>query len=104
MSCMTSRLRRSTPEQTHVRWQLYHVPGLSEGKLRVTQARMRDLVNQIHQDIPIWNNKKNKERAAAGQGRWADPGLSQAVRPLLRFRRAGTRREGRLIYREVATA
>ncbi len=45
-------------ERTHVRWQMYHIPGLSEGKLRVTQARMRDLVKQINQDIPIWNNKK----------------------------------------------
>lgn len=45
-------------ERTHLRWQLYHTPGLSDGKLRVTQARMRDLVKQVEQDIPIWNAKK----------------------------------------------
>jgi 3-ketosteroid 9alpha-monooxygenase subunit A len=42
---------------THVRWQLYHPPGLSDGKMRVTVARMRDLSKQINQDIPIWENK-----------------------------------------------
>jgi hypothetical protein len=36
---------------------MYHAPGLSEGKMRVTAARMRDLAKQVHQDIPIWNNK-----------------------------------------------
>lgn len=44
-------------ETTHLRWQLYHAPGLSEGRLRVTAARIRDLVKQVNQDIPIWNNK-----------------------------------------------
>jgi hypothetical protein len=44
-------------ETTHLRWQLYHAPGLSEGRMRVTAARMRDLVKQVNQDIPIWNNK-----------------------------------------------
>lgn len=43
--------------RTHLRWQMYHVPGLNEGKMRVTAARMRDLVKQVNQDIPIWNNK-----------------------------------------------
>ena len=44
-------------EHCHLRWQLYHVPGMSEGKMRVTAARMRDLVKQVNQDIPIWNSK-----------------------------------------------
>jgi phenylpropionate dioxygenase-like ring-hydroxylating dioxygenase large terminal subunit len=43
---------------THLRWQMYHIPGLSEGKMRVTKARMRDLVKQVNQDIPIWNAKR----------------------------------------------
>lgn len=52
--------QQTTPidaETTHVRWQLFHLPGISEGKLRVSKARMRDLVGQIEQDIPIWNRK-----------------------------------------------
>jgi 3-ketosteroid 9alpha-monooxygenase subunit A len=36
---------------------MYHAPGLSEGRIRVTDARIRDLVKQVHQDIPIWNAK-----------------------------------------------
>ncbi|HEX7819323.1 MAG TPA: Rieske 2Fe-2S domain-containing protein [Sphingobium sp.] len=44
-------------EHSHIRWQLYHRSGLSEGRLRVTAARMRDLVKQVNQDIPIWNAK-----------------------------------------------
>ena len=55
-------------QTTHVRWQLYHIPGLSEGKLRVTQARMRDLIKQIEQDMPIWNNKLNLEKPLLVQG------------------------------------
>ena len=43
---------------THLRWQMYHIPGLSDGKMRVTMARMRDLVKQVNQDIPIWNRKR----------------------------------------------
>ena len=46
-------------EHTHLRWQLYHPPGISDGKMRVTKARMRDLVKQVEQDMPIWANKKN---------------------------------------------
>jgi 3-ketosteroid 9alpha-monooxygenase subunit A len=45
-------------EHTHLRWQMYHIPGLSDGRLRVTQARMRDLVKQVNEDIPIWNTKR----------------------------------------------
>ena len=45
-------------ETTQVRWRLYHPPGISEGKMRVTKARMRDLVHQITQDIPIWEHKR----------------------------------------------
>jgi 3-ketosteroid 9alpha-monooxygenase subunit A len=45
-------------EHTHLRWQMYHIPGLSDGRLRVTQARMRDLVRQVNEDIPIWNTKR----------------------------------------------
>lgn len=44
-------------EHTHIRWQMYHRSGLSEGRMRVTAARMRDLTKQITQDIPIWNAK-----------------------------------------------
>ena len=44
-------------EHTHLRWQMYHVPNLSEGRMRVTKARMRDLVKQVTEDIPIWNRK-----------------------------------------------
>ena len=65
---MNQQVTPITAQQTHVRWQLYHIPGLSDGKLRVTQARMRDLVNQIHQDIPIWNNKKCEERPLLVKG------------------------------------
>lgn len=65
---MNQQVTPITAEQTHIRWQLYHIPGLSDGKLRVTQARMRDLVNQIHQDIPIWNNKKREERPMLVKG------------------------------------
>lgn len=43
---------------THMRWQFYHPPEISEGKMRVTKARMRDLVKQVTQDIPIWENKR----------------------------------------------
>ncbi len=54
--------------RTHLRWQLYHTPGLSDGKLRVTQARMRDLVKQVEQDIPIWNAKKCETRPLLVKG------------------------------------
>jgi phenylpropionate dioxygenase-like ring-hydroxylating dioxygenase large terminal subunit len=53
--------QQTTPidaETTHVRWQLFHPADISEGKMRVTQARMRDLVKQINQDVPIWENKR----------------------------------------------
>jgi 3-ketosteroid 9alpha-monooxygenase subunit A len=43
---------------THMRWQFFHPPELSDGKMRVTKARMRDLVKQVTQDIPIWENKR----------------------------------------------
>lgn len=45
-------------ETTHLRWQLYHRPGISDGKMRVNVARMRDLVKQVNQDIPIWERKR----------------------------------------------
>ncbi len=45
-------------ENTHIRWKLYRQSNLSDGKMRVNQARMRDLVKQIVQDIPIWNAKR----------------------------------------------
>ena len=54
------QVQQATPidsEHTQIRWQLYHAPGISEGRLRVAQARMRDLAKQIEQDIPIWNRK-----------------------------------------------
>ncbi len=62
---------------THVRWQMYYTPGLSDGQLRVTQARIRDLLSQIEQDIPIWNNKQNMEK----------PLLVQGDGPILAYRR-----------------
>ena len=65
-------------ERTHIRWQMYHPPGISDDKLRVTTARVRDLVKQINQDIPIWNHKKNK----------TDPILVQGDGPILAYRRA----------------
>lgn len=55
-------------EMTHLRWQMYHIPGLSEGRMRVTQARMRDLVKQVHQDIPIWNRKRFMQKPQLVQG------------------------------------
>lgn len=54
-------VQQTTPvdaETTHLRWQLYHPPGVSDGKMRVNAARMRDLVKQINQDIPIWERKR----------------------------------------------
>jgi len=55
-------------EHTHVRWQMYHIPDLSEGRMRVTTARMRDLVKQINQDIPIWNAKRYVEKPLLVKG------------------------------------
>lgn len=63
-------------ETTHVRWQLYHPPGLSEGKMRVTKARMRDLAKQITQDQPIWEAKRFTP----------DPILVEGDGPLLAYR------------------
>lgn len=65
---MNQQVTPITSQQSHLRWQLYHIPGLSDGKLRVTQARMRDLVKQVHQDIPIWNNKKCETRPMLVKG------------------------------------
>ena len=62
---------------THLRWQLYHPAGISDGKLRVTKARMRDLVKQVHQDIPIWNNKIYR----------TEPLLVKGDGPMLAYRR-----------------
>lgn len=72
--------QQSTPidgHTTHLRWQLYHLPDISEGKMRVTKARMRDLVKQVNQDIPIWNNKRFN----------AEPLLVQGDGPILAYRR-----------------
>jgi 3-ketosteroid 9alpha-monooxygenase subunit A len=65
-------------ETTHLRWQMYHAPGLSDGKLRVTAARIRDLVKQVEQDIPIWNNKIYRP----------EPMLVKGDGPMLAYRRA----------------
>jgi len=65
---MNQQVTPIAADKTHVRWQLYHIPGLSDGKLSVTQARMRDLVKQINQDIPIWNNKKSETRPMLVKG------------------------------------
>ena len=74
------QVQQATPidaEHTHIRWQLYHPPGISEGKMRVTKARMRDLAKQIEQDIPIWNRKVFLKQ----------PLLVQGDGPLLAYRR-----------------
>ena len=65
-------------EHTHLRWQMYHAPGLSEGRMRVTAARIRDLVKQVNQDIPIWNAKRYNP----------EPLLVQGDGPMLAYRRA----------------
>ena len=65
---MSQQVTPITSEWTHLRWQLYHIPGLSDGQLRVTQARMRDLVKQVEQDIPIWNSKKSERRPLLVKG------------------------------------
>jgi 3-ketosteroid 9alpha-monooxygenase subunit A len=64
-------------EHTHLRWQMYHAPGLSEGRIRVTDARIRDLVKQVHQDIPIWNAKIFR----------TEPLLVKGDGPILAYRR-----------------
>lgn len=64
-------------EHCHLRWQLYHLPDLSDGKMRVTLARMRDLVKQVNQDIPIWNAKTYH----------TEPLLVQGDGPILAYRR-----------------
>lgn len=64
-------------QTTHLRWQMYHIPGLSEGRMRVTNARMRDLVKQVNQDIPIWNRKRFSEK----------PLLVKGDGPLLAYRK-----------------
>jgi nitrite reductase/ring-hydroxylating ferredoxin subunit len=64
-------------EHTHLRWQLYHPADISDGKLRVTKARMRDLVKQVNQDIPIWNNKIYR----------TEPLLVKGDGPMLAYRR-----------------
>ncbi|KHK90165.1 Rieske 2Fe-2S domain-containing protein [Novosphingobium malaysiense] len=74
---MNQQVTPITSSRSHLRWQLYHIPGLSDGKLRVTQARMRDLVRQVEQDIPIWNSKKCETR----------PLLVKGDGPILAYRR-----------------
>jgi 3-ketosteroid 9alpha-monooxygenase subunit A len=64
-------------EHTHLRWQMYHAPGLSEGRMRVTAARIRDLVKQVNQDIPIWNAKIYR----------TEPLLVKGDGPMLAYRR-----------------
>jgi 3-ketosteroid 9alpha-monooxygenase subunit A len=62
---------------THMRWQFYHPPEISDGKMRVTKARMRDLVKQVTQDIPIWENKRYH----------AEPLLVEGDGPILAYRK-----------------
>ena len=72
--------QQTTPinaETTHLRWQMYHAPGLSEGRLRVANARIRDLVKQVQQDIPIWNAKIFR----------SEPLLVKGDGPILAYRR-----------------
>jgi nitrite reductase/ring-hydroxylating ferredoxin subunit len=54
-------VQQTTPidhETTRVQFLFYHPKDLSEGKMRVTAARIRDLTKQIVQDIPIWECKR----------------------------------------------
>jgi 3-ketosteroid 9alpha-monooxygenase subunit A len=62
---------------THMRWQFFHPPDLSDGKMRVTKARMRDLVKQVTQDIPIWENKRYHP----------DPLLVEGDGPIIAYRK-----------------
>ncbi len=69
--CHVVQAQQVTPidsEHTHLRWQMFHPPGISDGKLRVTMARIRDLVKQVQQDIPIWNSKIYMERPLLVKG------------------------------------
>lgn len=78
--CHVVQAQQVTPidaEHTHLRWQMFTPPGISEGKMRVTQARIRDLVKQVTQDIPIWNAKRFMEQ----------PMLVKGDGPLLAYRR-----------------
>lgn len=63
---------------THLRWQFYHPAGISDGKMRVTVARMKDIIKQLGQDIPIWENKRYLEK----------PLLLRNGGPILAYRRA----------------
>lgn len=74
---MAQQITPIDSESCHLRWQLYHLPAISEGKMRVTKARMRDLVKQVLQDIPIWENKQYLP----------DPLLVQGDGPILAYRR-----------------
>ena len=74
---MSQQVTPVDAEHTHLRWQLYHPPGISEGKMRVTKARMRDLVKQVNQDIPIWNAKIFR----------TEPLLVKGDGPILAYRR-----------------
>lgn len=62
---------------SHLRWQFFHLPDISDGKLRVAKARMRDIVKQVNQDIPIWTNKRYQ----------TEPLLVQGDGPILAYRR-----------------
>lgn len=65
---MAQQITPINSEHTHLRWQLYHPAEISEGKMRVTKARMRDLVNQVEQDIPIWNAKQYRKEPLLVEG------------------------------------
>ncbi|RZK03527.1 MAG: (2Fe-2S)-binding protein [Novosphingobium sp.] len=78
--CHVVQAQQVTPidaEHTHLRWQMFTPPNISEGKARVTAARIRDLVKQVTQDIPIWNAKRFQEQ----------PMLVKGDGPLLAYRR-----------------
>ena len=78
--CHVVQAQQVTPidsGHTHLRWQMFTPPGISEGKQRVTNARIRDLVKQVNQDIPIWNNKIYMK----------EPLLVQGDGPMLAYRR-----------------
>lgn len=74
---MSQQVSPIDAHSTHLRWQLYHPADISEGKSNVTNARMRDLVRQVNQDIPIWNSKRFTP----------EPLLVQGDGPILAYRR-----------------
>lgn len=64
-------------EHTHVRQEFYVPVSLSEGGKRSAAAVMKNVIFQLEQDIPIWENKKYQPR----------PLLVRGDGPILAYRR-----------------